>query len=130
MGRMMKGEKAKDDLILPYVQRDYGSIDSNEWWTSDYHTLDMMVRDDRTGEVFRPHVVVWLDIRSRKFLAWRVRRSSDSDGVVLAFKDAVKTYGIPSNVYLDNVLYTTFPFALRGIALCMVIPMRSRIGAA
>jgi len=110
-----KGEKAKDDLILPYVQRDYQSIDSNEWWTSDYHTLDMMVRDDRTGEVFRPHVVVWLDIRSRKFLAWRVRRSSDSDGVVLAFKDAVKTYGIPSNVYLDNGReYLTHAFGGRG----------------
>lgn len=110
-----KGEKAKDDLILPYVQRDYGSIDSNEWWTSDYHTLDMMVQDDRTGEVFRPHVVVWLDIRSRKFLAWRVRRSSDSDGVVLAFKDAVKAYGIPTNVYLDNGReYLTHAFGGRG----------------
>lgn len=110
-----KGEKAKDDLILPYVQRDYSSIDSNEWWTSDYHTLDMMVRDDKTGEIFRPHVVVWLDIRSRKFLAWRVRRSSDSDGVVLAFKDAVKNYGIPTNVYLDNGReYLTHAFGGRG----------------
>ncbi len=110
-----KGEKARDDLILPYVQRDYESINSNEWWTSDYHTLDLMVRDDITGEVFRPHVVVWMDIRSRKFLGWRVRRSSDSDGVILAFKDAVKQYGIPKNVYLDNGReYLTHTFGGRG----------------
>lgn len=110
-----KGTKARDDLILPYVQRDYESIDANEWWTSDYHTLDLMVRDDKTGDLFRPHVVVWLDIRSRKFLGWRVRRSSDSDGVVLAFKDAVKAYGIPENVYLDNGReYLTHAFGGRG----------------
>ena len=110
-----KGEKARDDMILPYVQRDYDSIDSNEWWTSDYHTLDLMVRDDATGDVFRPHVVVWMDIRSRKFLGWRLRRSSDSDGVVLAFKDAVKQYGVPVNVYLDNGKeYLTHAFGGRG----------------
>lgn len=110
-----KGEKARDDLILPYVQRDYESIDSNDWWTSDYHTLDLMVRDDKTNEVYRPHVVVWMDIRSRKFLGWRVRKSSDSDGVILAFKDAVKAYGIPENVYLDNGReYLTHAFGGRG----------------
>lgn len=110
-----EGSKALDDDVLPYVQRDYEAIAANEWWVSDYHTLDLMVRDDETNEIYRPHIVVWMDIRSRKILGWRMRKESDSDGVILSFKDAVAGHGIPQNVYLDNGKeYLTHAFGGRG----------------
>ena len=110
-----EGSKALDDDVLSYVQRDYEGIDANEWWVSDYHTLDLMVKDDRTGEVYRPHVVLWMDIRSRRVLSWRMRKESDSDGVILSFRDAVAACGIPENVYLDNGKeYLTHAFGGRG----------------
>lgn len=97
-----EGNKVFEDECLPYVVRRYENIVSNEFWSSDYHTLDMMVRDDITGEVYRPHLVTWIDIRSRKVLSLRLRRNSDSDGVILGFKDAVLNFGLPEKVYLDN----------------------------
>ncbi len=97
-----EGNKAFEDQCLPYIVRTYENITSNEYWSSDYHSLDLMVRDDVTGEVYRPHLVPWIDIRSRKVLSLRMRRSSDSDGQILAFRDAAVKYGLPDNVYLDN----------------------------
>ncbi len=97
-----EGNKVFEDECLPYIVRIYEKITSNEYWSSDYHTLDMMVRDDLTGEVYRPHIVTWIDIRSRKVLAMRMRRNSDSDGQILAFRDAAIKFGLPDNAYLDN----------------------------
>ena len=96
------GGKVYSDECEPYVQRLYDDIYSNDFWSSDYHTLDLMVKDDVTGEIYRPHLCTWIDVRSRKVLAMRLRKSADSHGVVLCFKDAVSIYGLPVNVYLDN----------------------------
>jgi len=96
------GNTAFENECLPYLSRDYESIDSNSIWSSDYHTLDVFVKDDYTGEVYRPHLVVWFDVRSRKILSASLRKSSDADGVVIAFRKAVEKYGIPEMVYLDN----------------------------
>ena len=96
------GEKTFTDEVLPYVQRFYRHLHSNEIWTSDYHTLDFFVKDDLTGKVFRPHVVVWQDIRSRKILSLRVCESSNSHGVINSFREACIGFGLPHNVYVDN----------------------------
>lgn len=58
------GNTSFENECLPYLKRDYENIDSNEIWSSDYHTLDVFVKDDFTGEVYRPHLVVWFDVRS------------------------------------------------------------------
>lgn len=96
------GEKTFTDECSPYVQRFYKNLRANEIWTSDYHTLDFFVKDDLTGKVFRPHVVVWQDIRSRKILSLRVCESSNSHGVVNSFREACMTFGLPHNIYVDN----------------------------
>lgn len=96
------GKKRFEDEAMPFVQRLYDWIDSNDVWVADFHTLDIFVRDDYTGRVFRPHVVAWMDIRSRKMLAITVCESSNSDGVISSFRKAVMRFGIPKGVYLDN----------------------------
>ncbi|MEC1178509.1 transposase family protein [Metasolibacillus meyeri] len=97
-----EGDKALTDDVLPYVERDYSRIDSNEIWSADYHTLDFFVKDDLSGKVFRPHVVVWIDVRSRKVLSMKLCETSNSDGVITSFRQAVKAWGLPKSVYLDN----------------------------
>lgn len=96
------GAKAFTDECRTFVHRSYGNLFSNEVWSSDYHTLDIMVRDDKTGEVYRPHFVSWIDIKSRKVLGFRLMRSASSDGVILCFRDSVLEYGLPQTAYLDN----------------------------
>lgn len=97
-----EGNKALDDKCMPYLRKIYEHIDSNEIWQSDYHTLDIFVKDDETGKVFRPHVAVWIDVRSRKILSIVLCENSNSDGVILAFRKASEKFGIPNYVYLDN----------------------------
>ncbi len=97
-----KGNKSFAENCLPYLVRDYEQIESNEVWSSDYHTLDFFVKDDITGEVFRPHLNVWFDTRSRKILSCVLRKSADSDGAIIAFRKAVEKWGLPKSVYLDN----------------------------
>lgn len=96
------GKKKFEDEAMPFVQRMYEWIDSNDVWVADFHTLDIFVRDDYTGRLYRPHVVAWLDVRSRKILSMTVCESSNSDGVISSFRKAVTKYGIPKSVYLDN----------------------------
>jgi len=96
------GKKKLEDEAMPFVRRIYEFLDSNDVWVADFHTLDIMVRDDWTRRVFRPHVVVWQDIRSRKTLAIHLCESSNSDGVIIAFRKAVEKWGVPKAVYLDN----------------------------
>lgn len=97
-----EGKKVWTDECAFYLKRDYTLLNSNDIWTSDYHTLDLFVRDDNTNEIYRPHLVIWSDIKSRKVLNMKLRRSSDSHGVFLAFRSAVQKYGAPEQVYLDN----------------------------
>lgn len=96
------GEKVFTDECAVYIRRMYDNLESNDIWSADYHTLDMFVRDDLSGKIFRPHVVVWLDVRSRKILSMVLCESSNSDGVIVAFRKAAKVWGLPREVYLDN----------------------------
>ncbi len=101
------GENTFVALSEPSVTRDYYSIDANDWWCSDDHTLDILVRigTDTKGEPIykRPYLHAWEDLRSRKIVGWAILphapRASD---VLRTFVDAAKTYGVPKNVLLDN----------------------------
>lgn len=95
-------DKTYADECEPYLERDYEGLSSNEVWTADYHTLDFFVRDDITGKIFRPYLMAWMDIRSRKILAISLTGSANSDGNFIAFRKAVSRHGIPGSVYLDN----------------------------
>ena len=97
-----EGKKVWTDECAYYLRRDYSTLNSNDIWTSDYHTLDLFVKDDFNYEIYRPHLIIWSDIKSRKVLSMSLRRSSDSHGVFLSFRNAVIKYGAPEMVYFDN----------------------------
>ncbi len=96
------GQKVFEDECMPYIVRKYENFGVNEVWSADYHTLDVMVKDDTTGELFRPHLIYWIDVRSRKVLSFYLAKTSNSDGTFISFRNAVLKYGVPENVYLDN----------------------------
>lgn len=98
---LREGKKALDDKVLAYVYRTYNFY-SNEIWCSDYHTLDLFARCDWTGRVYRPHVVFWVDVRSRKSLSLYLTDSANADGVFIGFRKAARKYGLPRDIYVDN----------------------------
>ncbi len=95
----------------PYIQRTYASLKSNEIWQSDHMRFDVQCvlgtkLDRATGELVpqlgRPWLTTWIDVRSRKILAWEVRAADPDSGVIVkVFRRAALEYGIPESVYTD-----------------------------
>lgn len=97
-----EGDKAFKDKCEPYMPFDYRSICTNELWTADNHVFDLWVKD-KTGRVFRPWIIGWMDKRSRYIVGYLlIDHDPNSDAVADAFSRAVHACGIPEKVQLDN----------------------------
>lgn len=103
--RGREGEKAFEDKCVPTAERDYTTIQSNTLWVSDHHVWDIhvSVKDGDTYRLIRPWGTYWMDMRSRLVTSSLVRNQNpNSNGVLIAFTEGVKKFGIPEGVYLDN----------------------------
>lgn len=104
-------DKYKDDHA-PFIERDYSSIDANDWWCSDHYRMDVMVKvgeriNKKTGAVEpiydRPWLHAWMDVRSRKIVGWAiVAHDPNADLILRTVSDAVQAHGAPRTVYIDN----------------------------
>ncbi len=99
--RYRYGEKAFNDS-LPYMERDYLDINSNDIWFSDHHLADVFVRDKK-GKVFRPWITMWSDARSRMTMSYHVRKEPPNTDIVKeTLRDAIFEHGVPKELYVDN----------------------------
>ena len=101
--RYREGEKAFNDA-LPYMERDKSSINSNDIWFSDHHTLDLFAKQNNgKGRPFRPTLTVYFDARSNKVMSFVIRKEPPNSVVVKqALKLAIESYGVPKELYFDN----------------------------
>ena len=101
--RYREGEKAFNDA-LPYMERDKRSINSNDIWFSDHHTLDLFAKQNNgKGRPFRPTLTVYFDARSNKVMSFVIRKEPPNSVVVKqALKLAIEGYGVPKELYFDN----------------------------
>lgn len=95
-----QGTEALEQLI-PAQERDHGYYQALEAVNADGHKFDVFVRFE-DGTVARPIMAAFQDIRSGKFLGYRVGQTENSDLIRLAFGDLVEDFGIPDHAYLDN----------------------------
>lgn len=96
-----KGNKYFDDNYLPSTPTDYNSIPSNYEWVADHHKYDVIVNDK--GKVGRAWLSTWLDRRSRYIVGYVIRMAEpNSDTVLDSFVEAVKCYGLPRTIQIDN----------------------------
>jgi hypothetical protein len=96
-----KGNEAFENFHQPFIERDYTTLQSNEMWVSDHHQFDVIVND--RGELVRPWLTAWQDMRSRKFVGWQIYGGDpNSQRILTAFKSACVEHGVPSRVYIDN----------------------------
>lgn len=98
-----EGEKAFNDA-LPYIERDKSSINSNDIWFSDHHTLDLFAKQNNgKGNPFRPTLTIFLDAQSNKVVSFVIRKEPPNSVVVKqALKLAIEGYGVPKELYFDN----------------------------
>lgn len=95
------GKKALADL-MPYMERNYEELVSNQCWVSDHHLADVFVRNKR-GKIVRPWITAYQDAWSRKIIACLVRDASpNATAIKQALRIGVTEYGIPDEVYTDN----------------------------
>lgn len=98
-----KGEKAFNDRCGVYVNRLYDNMMSNDYWIADGHTFDVIsVMEDGSERTHRLTLSAFIDARSGIFVGWVVTDHPSSDATLLALRKAIKRYGIPKNIYVDN----------------------------
>jgi len=85
----------------PRIVRDLSAVRPGACWIGDHCKFDFLCLD-KTGKPIRAWLTAWLDQRSRKLVGWRVVKSPDSDSILGAFADGVRTYGAPQHLIIDN----------------------------
>lgn len=100
---MKREGKRGVDRTFAFQERDYSRLDLHEIWNTDGHKADVFVKDD-DGNVFRPIVVGWQELRSRKMLGWAVGRSETSELVRRALHQSIRASGnvVPRFALMDN----------------------------
>lgn len=89
------------DRMRPAQRRDRTALDVLEAFCADGHRFDVRV-DWGKGEIGRPLLVAWQDIRSGKLAGWRIGREETSEAYRLSLCEALWRYGAPRNVIVDN----------------------------
>ena len=85
-----------------YIDRDYSSILCGKVWVSDHAQIDVACFTPEGNVVF-PWVTAWRDYKSGKWLGWLLQYNHpNSDHIFQTFYYAAETYGLPSDVIIDN----------------------------
>lgn len=85
-----------------YIIRDYSDILCGQVWVSDHAQIDIACLT-KDGNVVFPWVTAWRDFKSGKWLGWILQTGNpNSDLIFQSFYYAVKDYGLPKDVIIDN----------------------------
>jgi transposase InsO family protein len=98
---MMRNSAEAAARTFPHQDRDRSVFHAMQAVTADGHTFDVFVRWE-DGTIARPVVVAVQDLYSGQIVGHRIDRSENWNTVRLAFADAIGSFGIPEQVYLDN----------------------------
>ncbi len=99
---MRKGNKAFNDEALVYIEREYKSIESNDCWIADNHTIDVISRHDGTEKKHRIYVTAFQDAKSGMIVGWNVTETPNSNSTLIALRHGIMRCGKPKLVYFDN----------------------------
>lgn len=96
------GKKAFEDNFASTCMRDLSGMSSNKYWVADHHIFDVLV--DCNGEIGRPWMSAWQDLKSKKIVGYVINMVSNPNAniVIDSFAHAVERFGIPECVLLDN----------------------------
>ncbi len=91
---------------VPYSYRDIGKLAPLDFVVMDHRQLDIfcLLRDKRGGwrRVGRPWVTAAMDMRTRRWLAWQIVETPNSDVIASVLKRVFLDFGRPNGFYWDN----------------------------
>jgi putative transposase len=98
-----EGEKALNDKVLPYAERDWRRLEVGEGLVADGHRLNFQVIHPVTGKPCRATFVLFEDGKSSYPLGWEIMIEENIQCVASAFRNAILALGkYPKWIYLDN----------------------------
>lgn len=95
------GEKAYHDKCMPYVERIYDELHSNDIWIGDNYTLDV-ISQDANGTQHRLYLTAFRDALSGIFVGWNITEQPCGHSTILALKNGARKNGLPKKIYVDN----------------------------
>lgn len=95
-----EGPEAAERLGAP-LRRTVDHMQAMEAWNADGHRFDVLISFP-DGKVGRPILLAWQDLASRMIVGWRLGAAETADLACLSLADAVREWGLPRTVYLDN----------------------------
>lgn len=97
-----KGETAYRNACGFYIRREYGEMESNDYWIGDTHTIDVQSQAE-DGSIHRLYLSAFMDARSAVMVGWHISASPSSQTTLLALRNGLmRTKAIPKNIYVDN----------------------------
>lgn len=98
-----EGEKALDDKVLPFLERDYSMIEVGDIIVADGHVLNFEIINPFTGKPKRMTMVGFFDMKSSMPLGWEITPTEDTQAIAVAFRRSILRLGkYPKICYLDN----------------------------
>lgn len=98
-----RGEKALNDQVLPYIERDVSLLDVGEVLVADGHVLNFQCLHPFTGKPARMMLVMWYDWASNMPVGWEIMPTENIQCVAAGLRRAILALGkMPKVAYLDN----------------------------
>lgn len=98
-----EGEKAFNDKVEPYIERDITALEVGDVLIADGHTLNFQVLNPFTGKAQRATLVGFLDWKSGALVGYEIMMSENTQCIASALRNAILNLGrIPKIVYQDN----------------------------
>ncbi|MFA5105243.1 MAG: Mu transposase C-terminal domain-containing protein [Candidatus Margulisiibacteriota bacterium] len=98
-----EGEKALNDKVLPYIERDINRLDVGDVLVADGHKLNFEILNPFTGKPSRMALILFYDWASCYPVGWFIMPTENIQGIAAALRNAILNLGkIPKVAYLDN----------------------------
>lgn len=98
-----EGEKALNDFVLPYINRDRDKIEVGDILVADGHNLNFEIINPFTGKPKRMILILVSDFKSSMPLGWEIMPTENVRAIASAYRRAILNLGfIPRVFYLDN----------------------------
>lgn len=99
--RIGAGERRKTQFN--YIHRTTENLDVGMLYQGDGHTIDVYVQHPVTGNIWRPELTVWIDVKSRYIVGWYLSEAESSISTIGALSHAIVSHDhLPDCLYIDN----------------------------